>query len=610
MLRIKLKLYLFIFIFLFVPGNVYAGDNYIPVRVGISDTNFRTYVFDKVEFNDAFFLDVMDSSTGYIVPVDENTRILKVTSENNLFRIYLDNILVAKNLTGPILVRPKDKSLISVKDLKRKGKQALYRGYIELTRSSKDVQKFSIVNVLSLKNYLRGVVPNEMPVRFGLEALKAQTVAARNYAVTPRIKAYKEFDLCDSVACQVYFGANTENELSDRAIDETNAVIAIDRDESPILALYSSTAGGYTESYEYAFSNPETKEFPSNDIHYLSAVPDRVDFGILNTDESAEKFYTSKPESFDDLSPYYRWSKEWTKNELENVLSKTLVSQSKTGFVTPKLSDEKDFGNLISIKVISRGTSGKIVKLEIRTDKNTFVVQKELVIRRCFQKNGISIPSANFVITYINSEVPVYKFSGGGFGHGVGMSQWGAGKMANLGYTYDEILMHYYQGIRLATIPVKVTANNKMVERFFYTEKEDAQAVISNNCDVKKMTIVVNEKEINVKLKENKTFVDIKKYLQKGINKISYIIDDEADYRKFVNVYVKFNYENSKEKNKDRNSAMLSLKNNKNIEELENKQCSGIFCSNDKEKEQNKVNIKEESKKEEVFEQEKEAADE
>lgn len=516
----------------------YATDNYIPIRVGISNTSFQTYLYDSVEFNDACNLKVMDSSSGYVIPIAENSMILKVVSENNLFRVYVDDQLLAKNLTGPILVSPKDECFVSVKGLKRKGKQALYRGYIELIRSSKDISKFSIVNVLSLKNYLRGVVPNEMPVRFGLEPLKAQTVAARNYAVTPRIKAYKEFDLCDSVACQVYFGANTEDELSDKAIEETNGVIALDKDNAPILALYSSTAGGYTESYEYAFSDPATKEFPSNEIHYLTAVPDSREFEALDSDEKAEAFYTTKPEAFDDLSPYYRWSKDWTVNELKDVLSKTLPSQSKTGFVTPEVNVGENIGNIISIKALERGSSGKIIKLEIKTDKNTYVVQKELVIRRCFQKNGISLPSANFVITYINSANPVYKFSGGGFGHGVGLSQWGAGKMGSLGYTFDQILQHYYKGIKLATIPIEVHSNNKCIERLFYTEQEDAKVYIQNPDKIRKLRITINSKEIDVRLKDDITDVNISKYLTCGENKISYtILDDEIDYTKKVIVF-------------------------------------------------------------------------
>ncbi len=532
------KVFIYIFIIFSFIMPVYANDNNIPVGVGISNTNFKTYIFDKVEFINAQNLEAMDSATGYIVPIQENSKILKVTSENNLFRIYIDNVLVAKNITGPVLVKPKENCFVEISDLKRKGMQAAYRGFIELIRSSKDESKFSIVNVLSLKNYLRGVVPNEMPVRFGLEALKAQTVAARNYAITPRLKAYQEFDLCDSVACQVYFGANTEDVLSDEAIEKTNGIIALDDEDKPILALYSSTAGGYTESYMFAFSDPETKLFPSKEIHYLSSVPDSNEFEPINTEEKAVEFYTSTPEAFDDMSPYYRWMREWGKSELERVLSQTMVAQSKTGFISPALESSSDFGHLISIVPLERGNSGKIIKLEIKTTKNTFVVQKEIVIRRCFQKNGISLPSANFIVSYNEEESPIFKIYGGGFGHGVGLSQWGAGKMASLGYSYDRILQHYYKGIKLATIPVKVYANYKIVEKTFYSENEEASLVIKNPCQLQKLKVIINDKEDTIKLKDDVTEYDLSKYLCCGENKISFaILDEGKDMESYLEIY-------------------------------------------------------------------------
>ncbi len=537
----RLKIFFIVAIMLIIgicPSE--AGDNYIPVRVGISDTKFQNYLFDSIEFNNPQEIIIMDPSTGYTIPVENNIKLVKVVMENNKFSVYLDNELSAKNISSPLYVKPKENCFISINNLKRKGKQALYRGYIELTQSNKDNSKFALVNVLSLKNYLRGVVPNEMPVRFGLEALKAQTVAARNYAVSPRIKAYKEFDLCDSVACQVYFGANTENELSDRAIEETNGIIALDRDDNPILALYSSTAGGYTESYKYAFSDPKTREFPSKDLYYLTAVPDNKKFDSLESEKKAEEFYTTKPESFDDNSPYYRWSKEWTIDELEKVLSKTLVSQSKTGFVSPELKNSDDFGKLQSINVLRRGESGKIIKLEINTDKNSFIVMKELVIRRCFQKDGISLPSANFVITKIDSDNPVYKFSGGGFGHGVGLSQWGAGKMASLGYSYDEILQHYYKGIRLSTIPMKVRGNNKVVEQtFFVNKKKEISLIIDNQDKIKDVKIYINQREMDAKLKNKQNKIDISRYVHKGLNTVGFLVTDEsADYNDYFSVSV------------------------------------------------------------------------
>ncbi len=524
----KIFKYILIIILALNSGIMLASDDNIPVRVGVSDTNFKKYLYDTIEFINANKLNVLDSASGYTIPITDESEIVKITSGNNLFRVYVDEELKAKNLTGPILITPKEGNFISLSNLKRKGKQASYRGYMEITRSTKDISKFAVVNVLSLKDYLRGVVPNEMPVRFGLEALKAQSVAARNYAITPRIKAYSEFDLCDSVACQVYYGANTEEELSDKAVEQTNNIIALDDKNKPILALYSSTAGGYTESYAYAFSDPKTREFPSEDISYLQAKPDKKEFNKLNTDEEAEKFYTSKPEAFDDLSPYYRWSKEWTKEELESVLTKTLPAQAKTGFISPAITEGESIGNLISIKALKRGDSGKIIELEIKTDKNIFVVQKELVIRRCFQKNGISLPSANFVINYIDSEMPVYKFFGGGFGHGVGLSQWGAGKMASEGYSFDQILLHYYDGIKLATIPIEIS-NSDTVEDEFYSNTKKAELLLINSSKHNELLVCINNKELIIPLKEKEMHINISKYLQKGINTISYKVKDEQN---------------------------------------------------------------------------------
>ena len=107
--------------------------------------------------------------------------------------------------------------------------------------------------MIEVEEYLKGVVPNEMPTSFGLEALKAQAVAARNYVLSPRVKASSNYDVVDSVASQVYYGANTEKALSNQAVKETEGLVAI-YDWNLILAQYSSTAGGYTESFSNTFS--------------------------------------------------------------------------------------------------------------------------------------------------------------------------------------------------------------------------------------------------------------------------------------------------------------------------------------------------------------------
>src|SRR6185295_10910292 len=107
----------------------------------------------------------------------------------------------------------------------------------------------TIINALDLEDYLRGVVPNELsPVSFPqLEALKAQAVAARTYALRNRGQFQAQgYDICATPTCQVYKGASTENELSDRAVNETRGVVATWHGEL-INAMYTSTCGGHTE---------------------------------------------------------------------------------------------------------------------------------------------------------------------------------------------------------------------------------------------------------------------------------------------------------------------------------------------------------------------------
>lgn len=344
-----------------------------------------------------------------------------------------------------------------------------------------------------------------MPVSFGIEALKAQAVAARNYVLSPRTRLVKEYDVVDSVASQVYFGANTEDNLSNRAVEETEGIIAL-YNWNLILAQYSSTAGGYTESFANAFSDPVNKKFPSNSKPYLIAKADMLTQPPLVTEEQVRDFYMNKPDSYDVRSPYYRWQKEWTKEELQEVLSKTLVAQSKTGFVFPKLMKSEDFGELVSIKPISRGESGKLIDIEIKTTKGTFDIQKELVIRRVFQKNNISLPSANVVFDFVNDEetgeTKVIAY-GGGFGHGVGMSQYGAGFMGKeLKMPYDKILKHYYTGISLTTIPVIVSSyqTQQKVTQKIYLEHKTANLIIDNKFNLSKINLIVNGKETTIPL--------------------------------------------------------------------------------------------------------------
>lgn len=456
------------------------------VRVGIGDNNFKSYVYESTEIFSPYVMQVFDSDK-FVMEIPANKPV-EVKISSDMFLLMIDKKVV-EQLNGPVRFAAER---VGVKNLKRAGSQALYRGELELVKYKQN--KFHIVNVLDTEEYLKGVVPNEMPVRFGLEALKAQSVAARNYVLSPRIKAYEAFDVSDSVASQVYFGANTEKDLSSRAVEETKGVVAL-YNWDLILAQYCSTAGGYTESFSNAFSDPKTKQFPSESKPYLIAKPDMLSQTPLNTDEKALEYFKSQKDSYDVRSPYFRWQREWTKDELQKEIQKNIAAQSATGFIKPAFSGKLD--EIERLEVKRRGESGKIIEMDIVTKSQTFKVFKELVIRRLLTNNGKALPSANIAFEQEfdeNGNLVKVKAYGAGYGHGVGMSQYGAGFMGSeLKMSFDKILKHYYTDISLGTNPVILGKDPVSVE--FYSERKKAKIKVDNRCGRADFSAVINGKK-------------------------------------------------------------------------------------------------------------------
>ncbi|MBP3820735.1 SpoIID/LytB domain-containing protein [bacterium] len=521
------------------------GLNYAPnskiVRVGIGTQNFSSYEWETTSIYGTGEFQLYNNKT-YIDTYDASNQI-NIRMVGKIFVLTDSEDNVINKVSGPIIFKT-DFGFLGIKDLKRAGKDAIYRGEIHLVSSSHN-GKFYIVNSLPLEDYLKGVVPNEMPVHFGLEALKAQAVAARNYVLSPRVKANPNYDVVDSVASQVYFGANTEKELSSKAVEETRGIVAL-YNWDLILALYSSTAGGYTESYENAFSDPLTKKFPAESKPYLIAKPDNPDFGDLREEDKAYEFYTSKPKSFDINSSYYRWTREWTQDELQQEVQNHIAGQSSAGFVHPQVVKGEVIGKILRLTVLERGASGKIMKLQIETDCGNYIVEKELVIRRLFTEKGKALPSANFVL---KQEFDEYgnlirvKAYGGGFGHGVGLSQFGAGYMASkLHKSFEEILKHYYSGISLGTEPFILSSNpsQRQINQTFYTKNGKAKLVIDNKYKVSYLDLCINNEKIKIDLDNSNRFniIDLDTYLQKGLNTITFYYPNTLGTNKGLRIFV------------------------------------------------------------------------
>lgn len=293
-----------------------------------------------------------------------------------------------------------------------------YRGAVEITRSP--TGNFSVVNDLDLESYVKGVVPMEIGRgrREIFEALKAQAVAARTYAYR-RLgeKAVQGSDPLEStVSDQVYGGADAEAPWTNRAVEETKGEILTYLGK-PIYAFYSSTCGGRTE--------PVSDVWPQIHVPYLRGVADNFGRG-----------------DFCRASPHYRWMELWTRDELDSLLRAELTAHGKY---------RASWGQVTNLRVRSRFRSGRIRDLEIDFQHGSTTLHGNS-LRWFLKPTGRALLRSTlcrFLVYPGRSGLEAVLVVGAGNGHGVGMCQWGAMGMAEAGYSYRQILGHYYRGARL-----------------------------------------------------------------------------------------------------------------------------------------------------------------
>lgn len=312
-----------------------------------------------------------------------------------------------------------------------------YRGGVSV-RMDKNM-KLTVINVLPLEEYLYGVVPREMPSSWKEEALKAQAVAARTYTIRNLNKFEKlGFDICTTQNCQVYGGLSAENPRTNRAVDETRGLLMYYQNQ-PIQAVYHSSSGGSTEDAENVWGESTP---------YLRGVPDEFSLG---SPHDAWEYRTSKQQlsqklsasgkpvgtirhiSIDKISPNGR------------VMKMTIVG-SDASVVYEKESIRKLLGysNIKSSYFNINGYTSGSVSPEVNTDYSIGSIASDLsyVLANPNQNYSAKAQSTSVVIS---SEELI--FHGKGYGHSLGMSQYGAKTMAEQGYNYAEILKYYFTGI-------------------------------------------------------------------------------------------------------------------------------------------------------------------
>ncbi len=326
-----------------------------------------------------------------------------------------------------------------------------YRNVIEIYRNASTV---NAVNILPVEDYLLGVVTSEMPQSWPIEAIKAQAVAARTYA-QHNLGKHGKYDLCDSTDCQQYNGVNGESAAGKQAVNDTKGVMAY-YNGSLITATYFSSSGGHTQS---------AVDVWGTDIPYLVGVKELNETGgkqWVRTFTYDEITQLCKSASYD-VGTVTSVSVGET---LEGGLVKTMIIEGTNGTVTLEREDIRNlFKNSAEGSLYSRNF--KISNTSVKSN-NVYVIAQDnegsvdINVVSAVAANGIVGPVQNSNIVIVGSEGEYVLSSGennmsesqdsvtitgSGYGHGVGMSQYGAKGMAELGYTYDEILKYYYTGI-------------------------------------------------------------------------------------------------------------------------------------------------------------------
>ncbi len=279
-----------------------------------------------------------------------------------------------------------------------------YRGSIEFRVESGSL---SVINELNIEDYLRGVVASEMPASWPAEALKTQAVAARNFALqrveTTRGSSYNV--TCD-LSSQVYGGYDAESPATNKAVEDTRGMVMLSGGNL-VAAFFHSSSGGYTEN--------------SGDV-WVAKLP----------------YLKWKEDPFDKNDAYYNWQVNYTADQLKEKLAGA-------GYEFSKVTDLQELARTSSgarvkkIAVKGEGPSGKNLTVEIYNADNIRI--------------ALGLKSALFTFTKKydkNKKLTGVSFVGSGWGHGLGMPQYGVRGMARAGYNYQDILKYYYTGAILA----------------------------------------------------------------------------------------------------------------------------------------------------------------
>lgn len=275
-----------------------------------------------------------------------------------------------------------------------------YRGTVRLAKTSSG---FTAINQVNLEDYLASVIGKEMYVSWPQAALQAQAVASRSYAMY-KIKRKKSelFDLLNTTTSQVYGGIEGEAPSTLEAVGATKGQVLTHQGKI-IEAVFHSSSGGHTENSEHVWMSA---------VPYLRGVPD-----------------------FDQQAPVYQWQANFTAAQLRQRLP--------------------GVGNIKAFVPVQTSPTGRVKKMRVMGDYGSQVISGNQLRKSLGLKSTLIQVQPNYglVAGQVIGAPNGFSIQGRGYGHGIGMSQWGAHGMATQGKTYRDIIQHYYPGTTLNIMP-------------------------------------------------------------------------------------------------------------------------------------------------------------
>jgi len=368
-----------------------------------------------------------------------------------------------------------------------------YRGSLTFSVSG---NVMTAINIINSEEYLYSVLPSEMPASWHIEALKAQAISARSYLYTNASKhSASGYGLCDGVHCQVYSGVRTEHANSSRAVNETKGQAAY-YDNKIISAFFFSSSGGITDNSENSWSSPTpylksvievnepnaevwTRTFTMQEINQLLINTNAnigTATGVSISDIRNERVYEltiygtngTKKITGESIRTFFATSKDGSlksryfriNEEVPAINGSASVGNSQQNNIPqpqePFIDDNVFIQSRTGVHQVNKNelfahTNGGVIKLGSTlgvigaggAQNNINATQSQAPNNNNVYSNSTYTPSTNALNTIHTSTITI---NGRGWGHGIGLSQFGAKGMAEQGYSYEQIIKHYYQG--------------------------------------------------------------------------------------------------------------------------------------------------------------------